>query len=690
MRILVIGSGFLVLPLAAQNFMEPLVVTATRVEQDEGKVPFAVDTVSSGDLRESVRRSLPEALQLVPGVLVQKTAHGHGSPFIRGFTGRQNLLLVDGVRLNNSTWRSGPVQYWNTVDLFSVDRLELVRSQGSVLYGSDAVGGTLNAFSKSSGFEDEAAGEGFHKGKGLYEFRGNGSGSHIGRFESAFGVGGRYGVHLGVSAKEFGDIRDSAVGLMRGTGHPEEALDLRVDASVGPGVLATLAHQQVNQDEISRWHRTRENPGWRHGSHVTAPGTFLSNTYDQERSLTYLRVAGEIAESGAAIRRWSAVMSYQTSQDSEFQGRTASDFRRSGVEVDTYGLDVSFESGMGPGTLVYGVDYYVDDVSSRAGRAGAAGVFTPRPDDRPVADDSSYHLAGAYAQYEWQVGEAFAVTAGLRYTYAEAEWDDYRAPGSTVSTGGGDSWDDLSASLRAQLELDDHWSVYGGLSQAFRAPNLSDLTGNQLALSNVTVVGGDVDPEEYLTAELGLRHRSGAWDASVAVFHTWTDGAIIAEGSGTTRKVTNGQDGALYGIEAEAAWQVGACWLLRGGVAWQEGKTETALNGERWMTRLLPFSGFLAARWTAPDERWWLEARLTGAVAEGRIHPADQAADNQRIPTGGTPGYLVASLYAGWQATQRLEFNAGIENIEDADHRIHGSGQNEPGLSGIVGMTYAW
>jgi hemoglobin/transferrin/lactoferrin receptor protein len=682
--------GCLVMPGVGQDFLKPVVVTASRVEREAVDEAYSTVLLSDDELRESFRRTLPEALQLTPGVLVQKTAHGHGSPFIRGFTGRQNLLMVDGVRLNNSTWRSGPVQYWNTVDPFSIDHVELVLSQGSVMYGSDAIGGTLNAFTKSSGFEDVADGEFFNHGAAIYEFRGNGRGSHVGRLETQFGVGGKYGVHLGISAKEFGDIRDSAVGLMRETGHPEQDVDFRFDAMLSQGVQLTVAHQYVNQDDISRWHRTVNNPGWTHGSHVAAAGTFLDNLYDQERSLTYVRLAGENDAADAAIRRWSATLSYQKSQDSELQLRTPADSRRNVVDVDTYGLDVSFESRVGPGTLVYGADYYVDDISSGAERAGAPGIFTARPDDRVLADDASYHLAGAYAQYEWSPVDRLSLTGGLRYTWVEAEWDNYRAPGSPADVGGTESWDNLSASVRALLTIDEEWSAYAGLSQAFRAPNMSDLTGNQLALAGDTVLGGDVDPEEFLTAELGVRRHSETFDGSVAVFHTWTDGAVVAEGAGLTRRVTNGQDGWLYGIEAQGAWRFSPGWELRGGVAWQEGKTETAANGERWMTRLVPFSGTVALRWTDSSEKWWVEGRVTGAVGEGRIHPADQAADNQRIPTNGTPGYVVASLYAGWKATDWLEFNAGVENVMDEDYRVHGSGQNEPGLSGLLGVKMGW
>ena len=268
-------------------------------------------------------------------MLVQKTSYGHGSPFIRGFTGRQNLLLVDGVRFNNSTFRGGPVQYWNTLDSLSLDHFELIRSQGSVLYGSDAAGGTLNAFTKSSGFADEPEGKVFSHGSAYYEYRSNGRGSHIGRIETQTGIGGVFGLHLGISAKEFGDIEDSAVGLMRGTGYPEQAIDARLDWAITPQTTLTLTHQNFNQDKVSRWHSTRNNPGWVHGSHVTTPGRFIAREYDQERSLTYLRLAHENDRVDAPVRRVTATLSYQTSSDAEFQIRSLTDRRLQSYDVET-------------------------------------------------------------------------------------------------------------------------------------------------------------------------------------------------------------------------------------------------------------------------------------------------------------------------------------------------------------------
>ncbi len=159
---------------------------------------------------------------------------------------------------------------------------------------------------------------------------------------------------------------------------------------------------------------------------------------------------------------------------------------------------------------------------------------------------------------------------------------------------------------------------------------------------------------------------------------------------GSDTFATNGGEGYVYGFEAEAAWKIDPCWTLSAMAAWNEGKTDTPDEGERWITRQLPFSGSVALRWTHPNERFWVEGRVLGAVTEDRIHPDDQAGDASRIPTNGTPGYLVTMVHAGYRPVDFLELTCGIENITDEDYRNHGSGQNEPGLSGIIGAKVIW
>jgi len=687
-------------PAVAQDFLKPLIVSADRIGVDASESAYSVASFDSSFIADNTRRTLPEVLQLTPGVLVQKTAHGHGSPFIRGFTGRQNLLLVDGVRINNSTFRSGPVQYWNTIDPLALDRIELVRSQGSVLYGSDAAGGTLTAYSKFSDFRTRRDGLAYGNGAASYEFRTSGQGSHIGRVEMEAGVGGQFGVWLGLSGKDFGDIRDSSVGRMKGTGHPEQSVDFRVDVATGPDATLTFAHQYLNQDDISRWHRTLNNPGWTKNGSVAAPGTWNANTYDQERSLTYLRHAGRNQLQDAPIRSWSATLSYQDITDSEFQDRLpagGTSIRRSNIDVRTLGADLTLESEIGPGTLVYGFDFYRDRVDAQGSTNNPAG--TNFRESLPVADDSTYDLFGLYTQYKWNAAERLEITPGIRYTHASAELGRFTDSTGTARFNESQSWDAVVGSLRGLYRIDDAWGVFGGISQAFRAPNLVDLSGNLATRAGGTVLGStNLDPETFLTYELGLRHTSDTFTFQGAVFYTDINDVItdVREAPPSTARVTtNGSGGYVYGIELESAWRFHPQWTLSGFAAWQDARVEAPdfVGGpitSRPQSRQVPISGSLALRWTAESGKFWTEGRVTGAAREDRITAADQAADNQRIPTSGTPSYVVASLRGGWLVNDHLALTAAVENLTDTDHRIHGSGQNEPGLNFILGARVNW
>ena len=113
-------------------------------------IPAASSVTTQQDLIEKQATDMFSALQQEVGVLMQSTAAGQASPFVRGVTGQQVLILVDGIRLNNSIFRFGPNQYFNTIDAGVVDHIEVSRGQGSVLWGSDAIGGAINVVTRSA------------------------------------------------------------------------------------------------------------------------------------------------------------------------------------------------------------------------------------------------------------------------------------------------------------------------------------------------------------------------------------------------------------------------------------------------------------------------------------------------------------------------------------------------------------
>lgn len=218
-------------------------ITARRIEAPPMRLPYMVNAIEAGELAERLPRSLPEALRDTPGAMVQKTAHGQGSPFIRGFTGFRTLLLVDGIRLNNSTFREGPNQYWNTVDPLTISRLEVVKGPSSVHYGSDAIGGTVNALTVGPG--GYADGFGWER-RAFYRVS-SAESSHTARAEVSGHFDRDVGFSLGGSWKDYGDLRGGQeVRRQRATGYEERDLDGKVEWNVNPNARVIVAHQTVD------------------------------------------------------------------------------------------------------------------------------------------------------------------------------------------------------------------------------------------------------------------------------------------------------------------------------------------------------------------------------------------------------------------------------------------------------------
>ena len=108
------------------RLLPEIVVSANRINSVAVNTPEAIRVLQVKAVHEKQLRTASEALSISPGVFVQKTNHG-GDPIHQGLTGNQTLLLIDGVRLSNSTMRYGPNQYFNTIDVFGTGKIEVLR-----------------------------------------------------------------------------------------------------------------------------------------------------------------------------------------------------------------------------------------------------------------------------------------------------------------------------------------------------------------------------------------------------------------------------------------------------------------------------------------------------------------------------------------------------------------------------------
>ena len=671
-----------------------VLVTATRRPDTAFDVPWSTTRVDDVEfVRDRLRRTLPDALLDVPGVMVQKTSYGQASPFVRGFTGYHTVLLVDGIRLNNSTFRSGPNQYAATVDLLSAERIEVVRGPSSVLYGSDAVGGVINVVTRRrTSFEPGSHGA----GRAFVRYA-TAEDSWTTRVEGEGNVG-RLGALAGFNYKSLGDFRAGDNGSRQdGTGYREQDADLRLDFSESGDSSWSFGYQHVNQDDVPRTHKTVDAVSYR-GTEV---GDELRRDLTQTRDLGWIRNRRTTGLAFAEQIEWT--LSLQKQSEDQVRDRDTSNPRKSdeqGYDVTTWGLQVQAEARTALGDITYGIEAWNDSVDSYR-RDYEDGVEVLERVQGPVADDASYRLLGVYAQDEFDLGST-TVTAGARWTHAAADADrvddplvsggDPTTPGNVISLR--DRWSSVVGSLRASHPLNAEWRVFGGLSQGFRAPNLSDLTRLD-DTSGVETPSPDLDEERFLQAEIGLKASHERWSGQASFWHTWIDDLIVPSptgrkiGSAPEVRKDNVGDGWAAGVELEAACRVTDEWTVQLAGTWQDGEVDQLRTDgskvRRPLSRMMPLTVACTATYAEPNSCWraWVGGRFSDR--QDQLSLKDET-DSERIPSGGTPGFSVWSLGVSFDISDNAVISFAVDNVFDRDYRIHGSGTNEPGRNFVVGL----
>lgn len=674
-------------------FQEPpsapeVLVTASAREQEAIEAPWSAESIGAREL-QGVPRTLMDALRALTSVMLQKTAHGQVSPFLRGFTGFRTMLLVDGVRLNHAAMREGPNQYWSLVDPFTVERLELVRGPSSVLYGSDAIGGTVNAVGRRA--ERGTAGAGTEFGGRIFTRLASAENSATTRTELKVADGGRWGLRGGVTVSDFGEL-EAGSGVLPETGYDEVNADLRMDALLAPDLSLTLAAQSVRQTDVPRTHTTIFAVPFA----GTSVGSELQRDLDQTRDLVYGRLAWE--DRGGAADEGSLTLSWQ--RHAETQDRLRSGDRRDlqGFELEDLGALARFTSEeTSNGRWSWGVETHLQTADSfRHDFSG--GTFSGSSIQGPIGDEATATDFAAYVQDEI-VLDAVTLVPGVRVSWFGVESDRVANPdpGGPSIIGIDDDWFTATGSLRASTPIGDEVSVFAGVSQGFRAPNLSDLTAFD-STSVVETPSPDLDSENFLQFEVGTKgaSRTLAWQATV--YHMLVDDMIVRSPTGTliggvpeVRK-SNAGDGWIHGIELSGAWTLTPQWTAFLSGAWMDGEIDDVSlpSGDvvrEPASRLAPLHAYGGLRWQNDGGRQWIEGWFW-AVNDQDLLSLRDTTDTQRIPPGGTPGYTVFGITAGMELREDVRLIAAVENLGNKDYRVHGSGINQPGRNLILAVDF--
>ncbi|MCC6553295.1 MAG: TonB-dependent receptor [Polyangiaceae bacterium] len=692
-------------------------VTVEGRPTDRGATPGrAGSRVGRRDMEERLPRSAPDALRYEPGVFVQQSAHGQGSPFIRGRTGQQTVMLFDGIRMNTSLYRQGPNQYFFTLDARTIQRIEVTRGGASTRYGSDAIGGALDARPIEPALDLEAPGVRVRPRASLRYGTADSDFGHRFQVDAQISPDARAIVGAGIRRagrlESGGPVRSPRTGAIPqvpafeedgrtqlGTGFRELTADGRAVLGLGGGrrlVAAAYAYRQYDSP------RTDQCPP------PFAPRDECLSYDEQFRSLAYLSFEGDM---GALGRFGRAALSYQRQHERRSFDRPQSFIRNLGRDdVDTLGITVTIDSeeeALAPwakGRVSYGGDGFVDLVRSKAWTEFTDIETVIELSRGQYLDGARYAHGGAFVEGEISLGERVFLRAGGRGAFARASAQGDAASGSQAVDG---AWPIAVGHAGAEVRVTEALSVLGSVDRSYRAPNLDDLTSRQQSGPGFQFENPELGPEAAITGEIGVRWTDRWVEADVWGFHAAVHDAIAraprtigdcppetpqCATSWSRFQLVNVSGAAqITGLEASARTRLPLGLTARATLAYAYGRManpqarpqDPALPYEEQVpiSRIPPLNGTAELRWGG-HAGLYLGAGLRWALLQDRLAPTDRS--DARIPEGGTPGFAVLDLRAGYRIRRELLVAGVLENVTDAPYRIHGSSVNGPGRGVII------
>lgn len=645
--------------------LQEIIVTATRKNSSILSTPYATSVLNRKLINELNSRTIPESLVGMAGVFIQKTNHGGGSPFVRGLTGNQTLLLIDGIRFNNSTFRFGPNQYLNTIDAYTVSKIEIARGTGAVQYGSDALGGVVHIITKEPLFNHKKSVNATISGKAATQNM-----EYTGRAELIY-QSKNIAFLIGHTNRYFGDlVGGDTTGIQTPSGYKEKAFDAKLKWKIKPNATLTIAHQYLQQSNIPLYHRVKlENFNY----YFFAP---------QQRIMSYLKLVVDTKYKLA--NKITFINSYQSSLEiRSYQKNGASNKFLEEDKVKTLGLTVDIASDISKiWTSNTGIEYYHDKVNSIKQQIAIAnntsiyqrGLY---PNNATTSNFSIYHLN--HIQFN-----KINIEAGLRYNsisliIPDTTTNNFRLGNIIIKPSS------LVANAALLFHINKHETLYSSFSTGYRTPNIDDMGTLGLVDFRYEIPAYNLVPEKTYNSEIGYRFNHKKLQTSIAVFYMHLANLITRvqipgqqiAGYNIYTKV-NSQTSFIYGVEANIEYTILPCFSIKS--AWSYAYGQNISRNEP-MRRIPPMNGNILLRYQ--KNKWQSSISYLFASKQQRLAQGDK--DDNRIPVGGTPGFNIIHIYGGYISTN-YAIRLGLNNILNSDYRTHGSGINGVGRSATIGL----
>ncbi len=692
--------------------LNEIVISANKWEQERTEVPNKILRLDTKAIAFDNPQTTADLLAESHQVFVQKSQLGGGSPMIRGFSANSLLIIVDGVRMNNAIYRSGNLQNVISIDANSISSAEVIFGPGSIIYGSDALGGVMDFHMLNPELSKS----------GRMEFSGN----LMSRYSSADKEKtGHIDFQLALKKWSFltsitsGFFDDLMMGASKHDDYLRKHYVKRID---GKDVMIDNENQRLQKfsryDQFNLMQKVRFKPnrkidltyGFYYSGTSDIPRYDRLIQYKNDSTLEYAQwyygpqkwmmnsLQSRLSLYNKIFDELKVVFAYQDYEESRYSRKFNNDNQKIQTEkVKIYSANLDFDKKLASSSfLYYGIESVLNNVNSSAYNKDIVdGTKTPSgtryPDGR-----NDYLTMAAYLSYKINFTDKFTAIAGARYSYVSLsssihDTSFYHFPFNKIDI----NTSALNGSLGFTLRPRTGCQLNLNLSSGFRAPNLDDI-GKVFDSEpgNVMVPNKDLKPEYAYNIDMGwIRHFDNKLKFELDLFYTFLLDAMVR------RPFTfNGKDSIMYDGElsrVEALVNAGRATVYGGSFAFDVKLNRmfsfisciTYTRGEDedgyTLRHVAPFFGNTTLRYFNKGIRIDLYANYNGKITYKDLAPSERnkphiyAKDKDGNPY--SPAWWTMNLKTSYPLTDIFTLDFGVENLLNVRYRPYSSGIVAPG-----------
>lgn len=704
--------------------LDEVVMSISKWEQQRKDVPQKITSIDAKSIAFTSPQTSADLLQNSGKVFVQKSQLGGGSPMIRGFATNRLLIAVDGIRMNNAIFRGGNIQNIISIDPFTIKNTEVIFGPGSVIYGSDAIGGVMNFYTQ---IPQLAIGDSLRI-KGNMDYRYS-TANNENTWHADLNYGKKkWGVLTSVSYSDFGDLK-------MGKNGPESYLRTKyVTPSVNGDQLVVNPNprKQVpsGYDQINVMQKIAYKPTnlW-----DLDMGLFYSETSDYSRYDRLIRpnkagdglrsaewyygpqkwfmanIQAEQKGKGKFYDRLKITNAYQHFEESRNDRGFQDPILYSTAEkVDALSSSVDFENKrMGDFRLYYGGEYVFNKITSEGSQKDIQTNKVSGSASR-YPDGSTWQTLAGYFNVEYKLKPNMTILTGLRYSHVwiNADFDTtyYSFPFQEANLSTGALTGSLGLSWLPKPDLQVTWNG----STGFRAPNIDDI--GKIFDSEpgaVVVPNPDLQPEYAYNMEVGIQKNfKDKLVLKGATFYTYLVDALVRrdfqfngqdeiEYNGELSKVQAIQNAAkayVYGFEFGMEAYVTENLSFLSNLTITEGIEEEEDGTDSPGRHVAPTFGDVHAIWKNQRFKADLFLAYNGEISNDNLAASEISKDYiYELDANGnpySPSWYTLNLRSQYELSNSLKLTASLENITNQRYRPYSSGITAAGTNLILGLGY--